>query len=187
MDILREYPWPHLLLDDFLPCDVLKECLVEVNSETYEYDMEARGTGRIEFALLKSKALWRAIYSRETIALLSAAFGVSVKLNKHNMIQLRRMNELTPDFPLHNDFTSDGDTIASFLYISRDWSAKCGGRLHLFGSNQSDAIPTSIEPLMNRFVAFRTKASHWHSVERVCGWERLSVLSLWNIEELGNL
>ena len=187
METLRDYPWPHLLVDDFLPNDVLERSLIEVSSETYEYDMETRGTGRIEFTLLKSESMWRAIYSKRTIALLSAAFGVDVTLNKHNMVQLRRMNDLTPEFPLHNDFTSDGDTIASFLYISRGWSTKCGEYLHLFGRSEQHMPSISIEPIENRFVAFRTKASHWHSVERVCGWERVSILALWNIDESQDL
>jgi len=184
---LRDTPWLHLLVDDFLPNDVLERAFIDVNSETYEYEMESRGSGRIEFTLLKSETLWRAIYSKRTIALLSAAFGVDVTLNKHNMVQLRRMNDLTPEFPLHNDFTSDGDTIASFLYISSGWSTKCGGYLHLFSSGEEMKPSISIEPIQNRFVAFRTKASHWHSVERVCGWERLSVLALWNIHEPHNV
>ncbi|MBV8130435.1 MAG: 2OG-Fe(II) oxygenase [Planctomycetaceae bacterium] len=97
------------------------------------------------------------------------------------MLQLRRMNDLTPEFPLHNDSASSEDTIVSFLYISRGWSSKCGGYLHLFRSGEQRTPSNSIEPIANRFVAFRTRASHWHSVERVCGWERLSVLALWDI------
>jgi len=41
----------------------------------------------------------------------------------------------------------------------------------------------SVDPIKNRFVAFQSKPSHWHSVERVYGWERISVLSLWNVDE----
>jgi hypothetical protein len=100
----------------------LAQSLLEISADTYDYDIEYRGTGRIEFSLLKSETLWRAIYSKRTVALLSSAFGVAVKLNKHNMVQLRRMNEDTPEFPLHNDFASNEDTIASFLYLSGGWS-----------------------------------------------------------------
>jgi hypothetical protein len=107
----------------------LAQSLMEINADTYDYDIEYRGTGRIEFSLLKSETLWRAIYSKRTVAILSSAFGVAVKLNKDNMVHLRRMNEATPEFPLHNDFASNEDTIASFLYLSGGWSSKCGGRL----------------------------------------------------------
>ena len=160
----------------------MAQSLSEISGDTYVYDIEHRGTGRIEFSLLKSKTLWRAIYSKRTVALLSEAFGVGVKLNKCNMVQLRRMNEETPEFPLHNDFTSDEDSIASFLYLSSGWSRKRGGRLHLFESNKHSARSVSIDPIENRFIAFRTKSSHWHSVERVHGWERLSALALWNLD-----
>jgi hypothetical protein len=177
------YPWPHLILDNFLTNAVLARSLTEINADTYDYDIEYRGTGRIEFSLLKSETLWRAIYSKRTISLLSSAFGVRVKLNKHNMLQLRRMNEETPEFPLHNDFSSKEESIASFLYLSRGWSSERGGRLHLFESDESPAPSASIAPIENRFVAFRTKSSHWHSVERVYGWERLSALALWNVDD----
>jgi hypothetical protein len=179
---LVAYPWPHLIVDNFLSEDILTQSLSEIGRDAYNFDIESRGTGRIEFSLLKSETLWRAIYSRETIALLSLAFGVEVKLNRDNMVQLRRMNEDTPEFPVHNDFTSSQDSIASFLYLSAGWSPNRGGRLHLFGSEKDQAPSASIEPLQNRFLAFQTKSSYWHSVERVNDWERLSALALWNVE-----
>lgn len=181
--MLRESPWPHIVVDDFLPSDVLSQSWLELGCDTYEYEMESRGTGRIEYSLLKSKSLWTAIYSKRTLALLSDAFGVALALNRDNMLQLRRMNEVTPEFPIHNDFTRDGDRIASFLYLSPNWAPEFGGRIHLYNSGDQIEPSASIEPIANRFFAFRTDASHWHSVDAVRGWERLSVLSLWDIAE----
>ena len=60
-------------------------------------------------------------------------------------------------------------------------------RLHLFESEKDQAPSTSIEPLQNRFLAFQTKPSYWHSVERVTGWERLSALALWNVAVEGSI
>jgi hypothetical protein len=180
---LSAYPWAHLIVDNFLTQRVLARSLLEIGSETYNYEMESRGTGRIEFSLLRSKTLWRAIYARKTIRVLSSAFGVGVKLNRENWVQLRRMNEETPEFPLHSDFTSNQDSIASFLYLSSEWDDSRGGRLHLFESDKDSSPSASIEPIQNRFVAFRTKSCHWHSVERVFGWERISALALWNVED----
>ena len=177
-----EYPWPHLIVDNFLARSVLAKSLTEINSDTYSFDIEKRGSGRIEYSLLKSKTLWTALYSRRMIHLLSAAFEVPVTLSRSNWIQLRRMNADTPEFPLHHDFVSTEDSIASFLYLSSGWVQEYGGRLHLFTSEHDSTPSTSLAPLQNRFVAFRTKACHWHSVERVCGWERLSVLALWNVD-----
>jgi 2OG-Fe(II) oxygenase superfamily len=159
-----EYPWPHLIVDNFLARSVLARSLAEINLDTHSFDIEKRGSGRIEYSLLKSKALWTAIYSRRTINLLSAAFEGSVTLNRDNWIQLRRMNADTPEFPLHHDFESDECSIASFLYLSGGWAQEYGGRLHLFMA-EDDSIPsTSIPPLQNRFVAFQTKACHCGTV-----------------------
>jgi hypothetical protein len=179
---LLAYPWPHLVVDNFLPNSVLARSLDEINSDAHDFDIEKRGSGRIEYSLLKSKTLWTAIYSRPTIHLLSAAFEAPVTLNRDNWIQLRRMNADTPEFPMHHDLVSSEKSIASFLYLSGGWVQECGGRLRLFMS-EDDTIPSaSIAPLQNRFVAFQTKACHWHSVERVYGWERLSALALWNAD-----
>jgi hypothetical protein len=73
VDELLTYPWPHLIVDNFLPAAVLEQSLSEISADTYAYDIEARGTGRIEFSLLKSETLWRAIYSKSTVSLLSSA------------------------------------------------------------------------------------------------------------------
>jgi hypothetical protein len=180
---LVAHPWPHLILDNFLTQRVLSRSLLEIRSDTYDYELESRGTGRIEFSLLRSKTLWRAIYARRTIRLLSSAFGVGVKLNRENWVQLRRMNADTPEFPLHSDFTSNQDSIASFLYLSSGWDNSCGGRLRLFSSDKDCSPSASIDPIQNRFIAFRTKSCHWHSVEKVFGWERISALALWNVED----
>jgi hypothetical protein len=114
---LIAYPWPHLIVDNFLARSVLAKSLIEINSNAYSFDIEKRGSGRIEYSLLKSKTLWAAIYSRRTIHLLSSAFDVPVTLSRDNWIQLRRMNADTPEFPLHHDFVSTEDSIASFLYL----------------------------------------------------------------------
>ncbi len=184
---LALHPWPHLAIDGFLPEAELAAGLAEIAGEAYAFEIEPRGTGRIEFSLLKSKVLWRAIYSRRTLDLLSAAFGLPLRLNKHNLLQLRRMNDDTPDFPLHSDHTPDADTIASFLYLADGWSPARGGRLRLHETNDDASPSVAIDPIRNRLVAFRTSGPHWHSVERVHAWTRLSILALWDIagEETG--
>jgi hypothetical protein len=179
---LITHPWPHLIVDDFLEKDVLAQSLAEIAEYAYSYDTEYRGTGRIEYSLLRSQTLWRAIYSKRTVDLLSSAFGVGIKLNRENWLQLRRMNDDTPEFPMHNDFTSSQDSIASFLYLSSGWSSTFGGRLCLYQSDQDSAPQAYVEPIANRFIAFRTLPSHWHSVEKVSGWDRLSALALWNVD-----
>ena len=181
MEKLRTLPWPHLVVDRFLRPEILTESLQIIGSDGYEFEIESRGTGRIEFSLLRCEALWRADYSKKTVSLLSQAFEVDVSLNKPNLLQLRRMNDETPDFPMHHDHVADANTIASFLYISPGWSEERGGLFNLFESKEQLTPSQSISPTQNRLLAFRTEPCHWHSVDRVYGWERLSVLALWDI------
>jgi hypothetical protein len=174
-------PWPHLIIDDFLPPGVLAAALFEIGQKDYEFGIESRGSGRIEFSVLESEAMWRAVYSRRTMGILSEAFGVPLTLNTHNMVQLRRMNDETPAFPVHNDSDAEADTVAAFLYISDGWTRRRGGRLLLYATKGHVRPTRAIAPLQNRLVAFRTRPDHWHSVERVRAWKRLSVLSLWDV------
>ena len=173
-------PWPHLIVDNFLPRALVEKSNADIKASTSGFEIEARGRAQIEYSLLRSEALWKAIYSRRTIHLLSSAFAGVVALNRENWIQLRRMNSQTPEFPRHHDFVRNEDSIASFLYLSEQWTQENGGRLHLFMDGDYTSPTISIAPIQNRFVAFQTKACHWHSVEKVNGWERLSVLALWN-------
>lgn len=178
---LISLPWPHLIVDNFLPPRILAKSRAEIAAAQYDYEIESRGTGRIEFSPLQSKTLWRAVYSQRTTALLASAFEVTVQLNKDNLLQLRRMNDDTPEFPVHNDFAANQDSIASFLYLSSGWSEERGGRFRLFTSDKDTEPGASVEPIENRFIAFQTKPAHWHAVERVYAWERLSVLALWDV------
>ena len=176
-------PWPHLVLDDFLSSEAIDIATAEVESYSYEYEIDQRGDGRIEFALLRSKTLWKEIYSLSMIRTISEAFRLQVTLNKKNLIQLRRMTENTPAFPLHNDFILGSNTIVSLLYLSRCWRADNGGRLLLHESGLASDPTKIIDPICNRLVAFRTKAEHWHSVEKVSGWDRRCALAVWDIVE----
>jgi len=177
---LNLVPWPYLIVDNFLERSVLEDCLNEIKN-TYSFDVEKRGQSQIEYSLLKSTTLWNALYSRHTIYLLTAAFGAPVALSRDNWIQLRRMNSDSPEFPLHHDFVTAEDSVVSFLYLSAGWAPDCGGRLHLYKTVDDEVPVLSVAPIQNRLVAFQTKACHWHAVERVFGWERVSALALWNV------
>jgi hypothetical protein len=177
------YPWPHLVVDNFLSPDILARSLEEIRSAQYEFEIESRGTGRIEFSLLKSETLWRAIYCRQTMDLLTGAFNVKVTLNRKNFLQLRRMNAQTPDFPLHNDADTYVKNIASFLYVSPGWREEFRGHFNLFKCPDQSSPSSRVAPILNRFLAFETAANHWHAVDRPLSWERLSVLAAWDIVE----
>lgn len=107
-------PWPHLIVDNFLPESVLAKSIAEINSDPHSFDFGKRGSGRIEYSLLKSKTLWTALYSRKTINLLSAAFEVQVTLSRENWIQrsssfraVRVKYKLTDHATLSTHFDAD--------------------------------------------------------------------------------
>jgi hypothetical protein len=56
------------------------------------------------------------------------------------------MNDDTPDFPIHNDFTSERMTMASFLYISQNWNPSAGGYFNLYKFKEEDKPISRIAP-----------------------------------------
>jgi 2OG-Fe(II) oxygenase superfamily len=177
---MRLTPWPHLVLDGFLQEESLGFALDEIESRAHDFKIDYRGSGRIEFSILHSPTLWRALYSAATMSVLSEAFGCEIKLNKANLIQLRRMNSATPEFPVHHDYVEGAETIVSFLHLSSGWTPQIGGRLLLYRTNDPADVWANVEPIQNRLVAFRTLSGNWHSVEKVHHWERRSVLAVWD-------
>ena len=173
-------PWPHLIVDDFLEASTLERSIVEID-DAYSFEIERRGAGQIEYSLLRSVTLWEALYSKRTIRLLSAAFGAPLALSRDNWIQVRRMNDDSPEFPPHHDFVSAESSVVSFLYLSSGWKDHHGGQLRLFRDLDDEVSESVVAPVQNRFVAFQTRGCHWHAVGKVFGWERLSALALWDV------
>lgn len=146
------------------------------------FAIEDRKAGRIEYDILRSPSVWRRLYSTSTTNLLFAAFGGRVSLDVRNLIQLRHSDDATPAFGIHNDFVDSEDSIVSFLYLSREWTSDRGGELLLY-EKETDAEPSAVvEPILNRFIAFRTLPEHWHAVAKVRNWTRLSAMALWKFK-----
>lgn len=172
-------PWPLLIVDNFLPESVLAQALQDIDASESAFTIEDRRVGRIEYEILRSKDLWRYLYSIDTIELLSNNFGGSISLDARNLIQLRRSDNSTPAFGMHNDFVEGEDTIVTFLYLSAGWKKEYGGELLLYSHDAAIEPAASVQPLQNRFVAFRTLPTHWHAVAKVQHWMRLSAMALW--------
>ncbi|HJV74581.1 MAG TPA: 2OG-Fe(II) oxygenase [Noviherbaspirillum sp.] len=172
-------PWPLLIVDNFLPGSVIAKALKDIDASKSAFTVEDRRVGRIEYDILRSKNLWRHLYSLDTINLLSATFGGSISLDARNLIQLRRSDDATPAFGIHNDFVEGEDTIVSFLYLAAGWKMEYGGELLLYSHEAAVKPDAAVEPIQNRFVAFRTLSTHWHAVAKVKKWIRLSAMALW--------
>jgi hypothetical protein len=85
--------------------------------------------------------------------MLRDAFDTRPRLNKSNMLQLRRMNDETPEFPPHSDFCEGQDHIAAFLYLSDGWDQQRGSRLCIHAGEAAASPAAFVGLLLNRRVA----------------------------------
>ena len=177
-------PWPCLVVDNFLKADELSSAISDIDHEPCVFTIEDRAIGRIEFDVLRSHVLWRALYSKPTISLLASAFQGIISLDASNLIQMRRSNDATPEFGVHNDFEEGESTIVSLLYLSTGWTDGSGGEFLLYKQETDPYASAVIAPALNRFIAFRTLPNHWHAVSKVRNWTRLSAMALWKYNPL---
>ncbi|MGU3793994.1 2OG-Fe(II) oxygenase [Vibrio diabolicus] len=181
--VIHQIPWQHIIIDNFIePVDFIK-AQKELFSSELSFYINADDIYKVQYSLLKYLPLAKLFYSFEFRELLSKIAQVDLSLNESNMVQLRLADNSTPSFPRHTDKTDKGRSLVVIFYISSNWKPKNGGRLLLHTSRYSSRKKSiSIEPKKNRLVAFFSDENNWHSIEKVNGWDRYSIMSEWMCE-----
>jgi Rps23 Pro-64 3,4-dihydroxylase Tpa1-like proline 4-hydroxylase len=180
LESIRYEPWTHFVLDDFIDSKQFKLAQSEILAKKYDFNIMEEDRNKIRYTLLTYMPLARLFYSLEFKNLVSRITSQELWINESNMVQLRKADNKTPYFPRHVDVSPLGRTLVVIYCLSPSWSPKHGGRLCLHKSRNSPSSESIfVEPKENRLVAFFTDKESWHSVEKVRGWERYSVLSEW--------
>jgi len=183
MAVTHYTPWQHIIIDDFIESiDFINAQKGLFNSEL-SFSINPDDIYKVQYSLLQYLPLAKLFYSFEFRELLSKIAQVGLSLNESNMVQLRLADDSTPRFPRHTDKTDNGRSLVVIYYISSNWKPENGGRLLLHKNKYSRSKGTiSIEPKKNRLVAFFSDDRNWHSIEKVNGWNRYSIMSEWMCE-----
>ena len=179
-------PFSHVVIDDFLPPDVLEPILAEFpepgNTEWQSFDTSRE----IKLALADTERMGPA--TRHLLAEFNS--GVFVDF----LERLTGIEGLIPDphyvggglhqiraggfLRVHADFNRHSQLkldrrLNGLLYLNRDWEAEWGGHLQLWNRDMSACVH-SVLPVFNRFVVFSTTddANHGHPDPLTCPPER---------------
>jgi hypothetical protein len=169
-------PFPHLVVDDFLPAHLLNEICEKLKMQN---NLERHPAG-YEFEALFHEELTRFLY-RFVRSTIQTAFGISYTWSKiYKLPQIYRIAGPWQGLAPHTD-NQEGRDLAMIIYLARDWCPSDGGELQLFEKSEEKIKPIqTIEPIFNRAVFFPLGPDSWHAVKPILSdWKRLTIIQDW--------
>jgi hypothetical protein len=182
-DLLEDYrlaqPFPHLILDDLFPGEILDSILAELPPASSEKWLNQRDPLMIKSNLRSAVDLDEHGYAFVSV-LHSAAF-------LYFLTEITGIKALLPDpylggagyhvmheggkFEVHADRNIDYHSglqrrLAMLVYLNEGWQPKLGGQLELWNRNGTRCEKV-VEPIFNRTVLFEVNDSNFHAVRPV--------------------
>lgn len=166
-------PFPHIVIDNFLPGEMLENCLLEFPSNSGAIGENDSARERLKFSYNPdqlSEIIRIMFYSFNSLPFLTILENIT------------KINGLIPDpyfrggglhelkqggyLGIHSDFnhhkTMDLERrINVLIYLNKDWKSEYGGQLELWDENMTKPVQTII-PLLNRCVIFNTTSNSNH-------------------------
>jgi len=176
-------PFPHLVIDDFLPASTVSKLLVEYptdqnlpiwndathkDRETGEYVQKDKRNIRDPLCMPPTyrQLIWE-LNSHAFLSFLSALTGVANLIPDPNLrgagihqISRGGFLKVHADFSTHREFALDR-RLNFLLYLNPDWREEYGGNLELWDRDMQGP-PKRVLPLLNRCVVFSTTATSFH-------------------------
>ena len=174
-------PWPHAVIDDFLPTEVADQILSEFPAPDHPAWLDWRkrdtvhqpkklGIGNASRMELVSPILQHLMFNFQShayIRFLETLTGIPKLLpdphfNGGGLHQILAGGHLS----VHADFNYLAAIglyrrINVLLYLNKDWEPSYGGDLELWG-REGEARVKSVAPLFNRLVVFNTTKDSFH-------------------------
>jgi Rps23 Pro-64 3,4-dihydroxylase Tpa1-like proline 4-hydroxylase len=166
-------PFPHIIIDDFLPSDVLRRVLSDFpsnESKTY-FD---RDQERLKFQFQPDETnsgvtrnLFAELNSRAFVGFLEELTGISGLISDPHfegggLHETKRGGHLG----IHADFNIHGilkleRKLNLLVYLNDDWQSNFGGQLELWDRSMKECV-VKVEPVFGRAVIFSTALDSFH-------------------------
>jgi hypothetical protein len=167
-------PFPHVVIDDFLPKALLERCASEFPSELgvagvrFDRAQEQRKTHfNPDLLPTFSRTLFYTFNSRPFVRLIENISGIKrlipdpffLGAGLHETTQGGYLN-IHADFNHHRPMDVER-RINVLIYLNQDWEAEYGGQLELWNADMSLKV-VSVVPAFNRCVIFNTDSKSFH-------------------------
>lgn len=167
-------PFPHVVIDDFLPPEVLQPILEEF-PEPGEADWQRYDTGReVKLALADSERMGPATQhllaqfnSAPFVDFIERLTGIEgIIPDPHyfggglHQIRAGGFLKVHADFNRHDRLNLDR-RLNGLLYLNKDWDESWGGHIQLWDRDMQRCVRKSL-PIFNRFLLFATTDYSYH-------------------------
>lgn len=167
-------PFPHIVIEDFLPATVLDRCLkdfpkaVSAGGATFDRDQERFKSQYNPDELTEwTRNLFYTFNSRPFIHLLENITGIKglipdpyfLGAGFHEIGQGGHLS-VHADFNHHKPMNLER-RINVLIYLNKNWKQEFGGSLELWNDGMRECIQ-KVTPEFNRCVIFNTTSESWH-------------------------
>lgn len=173
-DYVNADPYPHAVIDDFFPEEVVDRVLSEFPSPDDLEWIEFKRPNERKLASPKEQHLSAAarqliweMNSQVFLQFLQRLTGIDnlipdAQLRGGGMHQIQRGGKLGihVDFNKHGDYDLDR-RLNVLLYLNKDWDEAYGGHFELWDREMSRCVK-KVAPIFNRLVVFSTNETSWH-------------------------
>jgi Rps23 Pro-64 3,4-dihydroxylase Tpa1-like proline 4-hydroxylase len=190
-EFMKAEPYPHIVIDDFLPTEVAEKALAEFDQAVdgwnhyYHYNEKKLALTDVTKMGPTIQSIFEGLQSRPFIDLIEQLSGIE-RLIADPELDGAGMHVSRPggflnvhtDFLTHTSNRSWSRQINVIIFFNKDWEEAWGGNLELWDADMTHAIK-SVPPVFNRCVIFNTrpKSYHGHPHPLACppGRERRSI------------
>lgn len=178
----RAEPFPHVVIDDFLPPDVADAVLEEFDrteagwNHYHHYNEKKLALTHLERMPPRTRELFDAFLSRRFVEWIEELTGIEGLVadpeldgaGLHKILRGGFLNVHT-DFLSHTTKRHWSRQINLLLFLNKGWRPEWGGDLELWDSRMKRAV-RSVAPVFNRCVIFHTtrKSFHGHPHPLAC-------------------
>lgn len=167
-------PFPHIVIDDFLPASILDLCLeqfpktADPDSRTFDRDQERYKTSyNPDYLSPEIRSFFYSLNSRPFVQFLENLTGIKGLIPDPFFIgggfhETRNGGHLSvhADFNLHKPMRLER-RINVLIYLNRDWTLEHGGALELWDEKMESRVETVV-PVLGRCVVFSTNETSHH-------------------------
>jgi hypothetical protein len=172
-------PFPHVVIDDFLPPSILEACLADFpgagGAACVQFD-RAQERGKTHFnpdsLSARARGLFYSFNSLPFIRVLENITGITGLIPDPYFLgagfhEIKQGGHLSvhADFNYHRQINLER-RINVLIYLNKDWKPEYGGQLEFWTSGMSERAE-SIVPIFNRCVIFNTTSSSMHGNPRL--------------------
>ncbi|MEP4335361.1 MAG: 2OG-Fe(II) oxygenase, partial [Roseobacter sp.] len=178
MELQEQYlaaaPFPNIAIDDFLPAEILEQCLEEFpsdldpDSKSFDRSQERfKSSFNPDHLSPKTRSFFYSMNSRPFIRFLENLTGIKGLIPDPYFLgggfhEIRQGGHLDvhADFNHHKMMDLER-RINILIYLNKDWEEEYGGQIELW-DNPMTHCEKSLVPLFNRCVIFNTTSNSNH-------------------------